>query len=31
MLKIISQEVFMSSIFLFNWRIQWTYWWQRRV
>jgi hypothetical protein len=31
MLQIISQEVFMSSFFLFNWRILWTYWWQRHV
>jgi hypothetical protein len=31
MLQIISQEVFMSSFFLFDWRILWTYWWQRHV
>jgi len=29
--QIIPQEVFMSSFFLFNWRILWTYWWQRHV
>jgi hypothetical protein len=31
MLQIISQEVSMSSIFLFNWGVLWAYWWQRHV
>jgi len=31
MLQIISQGGFMSSFLLFNWRILWTYWWQRHV
>jgi len=29
MLQINSQEVFISSFFLFNWGILWTYWWQK--
>jgi len=31
MLQIISQEIFISSFFLFSWRILWTYWRKRRV